>query len=130
MLKIVNINRTEIYPTIVMDKENGVFEIKGVSLPIDGKDLYQPVLDFLDEYAKNPNKITLFVFNLKYFNISSSKMFLFMLYKLKELYDSGNAVVVVWSYDDEDIREAGDDFQHMVDVPFQFKEVFEGRLVV
>ena len=130
MLKIVNINKTEIYPTIIMDKENGVFEIKGVSLPIDGKDLYQPVLDFLDEYAKNPNKITLFVFNLKYFNISSSKMFLFMLYKLKELYDSGNAVVVVWSYDDEDIREAGDDFQHMVDVPFQFKEVFEGRLVV
>lgn len=129
MLKIVNINKTEIYPTIIMDKENGVFEIKGVSLPIDGKDLYQPVLDFLDEYAQNPNKITLFVFNLKYFNISSSKMFLFMLYKLKELYDSGKAVVVVWSYDDEDIREAGDDFQHMVDVPFQFKEVFEGRLV-
>ena len=123
MLKIVNINRTEIYPTIIMDKENGVFEIKGVSLPIDGKDLYQPVLDFLDEYAKNPNKITLFVFNLKYFNISSSKMYLFMLYKLKELYDSGKAVVVVWSYDDEYIREAGDDFQQMVDVPFQFKEV-------
>ena len=130
MLKIVNINRTEIYPTIIMDKENGVFEIKGVSLPIDGKDLYQPVLDFLDEYAKNPNKITLFVFNLKYFNISSSKMYLFMLYKLKELYDSGKAVVVIWSYDDEYIREAGDDFQQMVDVPFQFKEVFEGRLVV
>lgn len=130
MLKIVNINQTEIYPTIIMDKENGVFEIKGVSLPLDGKDLYQPVLDFLDEYSKNPNKITLFVFNLKYFNISSSKMFLFMLYKLKELYDSGKAVVVVWSYDDEDIREAGDDLQHMVDVPFQFKEVFEGRLVV
>jgi|SRR3989344_2066497 len=129
MLRIVNINQTEIYPTIIMDKENGVFEIKGVSLPLDGKDLYQPVLDFLDEYSQNPNKITLFVFNLKYFNISSSKMFLFMLYKLKELYDSGKAVVVVWSYDDEDIREAGDDFQHMVDVPFQFKEVFEGRLV-
>ena len=130
MLKIVNINQTEIYPTIIMDKENGVFEIKGVSLPLDGKDLYQPVLDFLDEYSKAPNKITLFVFNLKYFNISSSKMYLFMLYKLKELYDSGKAVVVIWSYDDEYIREAGDDFQQMVDVPFQFKEVFEGRLVV
>ncbi len=113
-----------------MDKENGVFEIKGVSLPLDGKEFYQPVLDFLDEYSQNPNKITLFVFNLKYFNISSSKMFLFMLYKLKELFDSGKTVVVIWSYDDEDIREAGDDFQHMVDVPFQFKEVFEGRIMI
>lgn len=129
MKKLIKLNQTDIYPTIIMDKENGVFEIKGVSLPLDGKDLYQPVLDFLDEYAKNPNKITLFVFNLKYFNISSSKMFLFMLYKLKELFDSGKAVVVIWSFDDEDIREAGEDFQHMVDVPFQFKEVFEGRLV-
>ena len=130
MKKLVKINQTDIYPTIIMDKENGVFEIKGVSLPMDGKDLYQPVLDFLDEYIQNPNKITLFVFNLKYFNISSSKMFLFMLYKLKELYDSGKTVVVIWSFDDEDIREAGDDFQQMVDVPFQFKEVFEGRLVI
>ena len=53
-----------------------------------------------------------------------------MLYKLKELFDSGKTVVVIWSYDDEDIREAGDDFQHMVDVPFQFKEVFEGRIMI
>ena len=124
-MKFIKLNKTDIYPTIIMDKENGVFEIKGVSLPLDGKEFYQPVLDFLDEYIQNPNKITLFVFNLKYFNISSSKMFLFMLYKLKELFDSGKTVVVIWSYDDEDIREAGDDFQHMVDVPFQFKEVFD-----
>lgn len=128
-MKFIKLNKTDIYPTIIMDKENGVFEIKGVSLPLDGKEFYQPVLDFLDEYSQNPNKITLFVFNLKYFNISSSKMFLFMLYKLKELYDSGKAVVVIWSYDDEDIREAGDDFQHMVDVPFQFKEVFDNKIV-
>jgi len=125
MKKLVKINQTDLYPTIIMDKESGVFEIKGVSLPLDGKDLYMPVLDFLDEYVQTPNKVTLFVFNLKYFNISSSKMFLFMLYKLKELYDAGNSVVVIWSYDDEDIREAGEDFQHMVDIPFQFKEVFD-----
>lgn len=129
-MQFIKLNKTDIYPTIIMDKENGVFEIKGVSLPLDGKEFYQPVLDFLDEYSQNPNKITLFVFNLKYFNISSSKMFLFMLYKLKELFDSGKTVVVIWSYDDEDIREAGDDFQHMVDVPFQFKEVFEGRIMI
>ncbi len=129
-MKHIKINQTDMYPTIIMDKENGVFEIKGVSLPLDGKDLYKPVLDFLDEYVLDPNKITLFTFNLKYFNISSSKMYLFMLYKLKELYDSGKTVVVIWSYDDEDIREAGEDFQHMVDIPFQFKEVFEGRVVI
>lgn len=129
MTKLIKISRTDIYPTIVMDKENGVFEIKGVSLPLNGKEFYQPVLDFLDEYAKAPNKITLFVFNLKFFNISSSKMFLFMLYKLKEIHDSGKAVVVWWAFDHDDIREAGEDFQHMVDVPFQFREIFESAVV-
>ncbi|MGZ6523330.1 MAG: DUF1987 domain-containing protein [Bacteroidia bacterium] len=124
-MRLIKINHSDMYPNIIMDKENGIFEIKGVSLPLNGKDFYQPVLDFIDEYVKEPNKITLFVFNLRYFNISSSKMFLFMLYKLKELYDSGKAVVVIWSFDDDDIREAGEDFQHMVDIPFQFKEVFE-----
>lgn len=129
-MKLIKINHSDIYPTIIMDKENGVFEIKGVSLPENGKEFYQPVLDFLDEYAQEPNKITLFVFNLKFFNISSSKMFLFMLYKLKELYDSGETVVVVWSFDHDDIREAGEDFQHMVDVPFQFKEIFQDSVVI
>ncbi len=128
-MKLIKITHSDIYPTIIMDKENGVFEIKGASLPENGKEFYQPVLDFLDEYSHNPNKITLFVFNLKFFNISSSKMFLFILYKLKELYDSGRAVVVIWSYDHDDIREAGDDFQQMVDVPFQFKEVFDNVLI-
>ena len=52
-----------------------------------------------------------------------------MLYKLKELYDSGKTVVVIWSFDHDDIREAGEDFLHMVDIPFQFKEVFEGNVV-
>lgn len=128
-MKLIKINHSDIYPTIIMDKENGIFEIKGVSLPENGKEFYQPVLDFLDEYSHDANKITLFVFNLKFFNISSSKMFLYMLYKLKELSDSGKAVVVIWSFDHDDIREAGEDFQHMVDVPFQFKEVFQEKTI-
>jgi hypothetical protein len=32
-------------------------------------------------------------------------------------------VLVTWCYDDEDILEAGKDFEHMVSIPFQFKEV-------
>ena len=128
-MRYIKIDNSDIYPSVILDKENGIFEIKGISLPDNGKEFYQPVLDFIDEYARDPNKITLFVFNLKYFNISSSKMILFMLYKLKELYDAGNAVVVIWSFDDDDIREAGEDFQHMVGVPFQFKEVFPESVV-
>lgn len=129
MSKLIQINRSDRYPDILLDKENGVFEIRGVSLPQNGKEFYQPVLDFLDEYIQDPNLITHFVFNLRFFNISSSKMILFILYKLKELTDKEKTVLVTWCYDDDDILEAGQDFAHMVDVPFQFKEVFSGQAV-
>lgn len=124
MPKEIRILRSDSYPDIVLDMENGIFEIKGISLPENGKEFYQPVVDFFDEYSLKPNSVTHFVFNLCYFNISSSKMFLFILYKLKEIYDSGNTVLVTWCYDDDDIFEAGKDFQHMVAIPFQFKEVY------
>ena len=124
MIKSIEINRADTYPDIILDKENGIFEIGGVSLPENGKEFYQPILDFLSEYSLQPAVTTHFIFNLKYFNISSSKMFLFILYKLGEIRQSGNNVLVTWCYDDEDILEAGKDFEHMADVPFVFKEIF------
>jgi hypothetical protein len=122
-MREIKINRSDSYPEIVFDKENGIFEIKGISLPENGREFYQPVLDFLEEYVRAPHAFTHFVFNLKYFNISSSKMILFILYKLKELHDSGKSVLVTWCFDDADIREAGQDFEYMTQIPFQFKEV-------
>jgi len=124
MQKKIEIVRGDIYPDVILDKENGIFEIRGVSLPENGKDFYQPVLDFLNEYSQEPQDLTHFVFNLRFFNISSSKMIMFILYKLKEIHDAGNNVLVTWCYDDEDIFEAGKDFEHMVPLTFQFKEVF------
>lgn len=128
MLKEIKINRSDIYPDITLDKENGIFEIKGISLPSNGKEFYQPVLDFISEYVLEPNQVTHFVFNLRYFNITSSKMILFILYKLKELNEGGKSVLVTWCYDDDDIHEAGKDFEHMVSIPFQFKEVYPEKL--
>jgi hypothetical protein len=128
MIKEIKISRADSYPEITLDKANGIFEIKGVSLPENGKEFYQPVLDFLSDYSEQPNEVTHFVFNLRYFNISSSKMILYILYKLKELSDAGKTVLVTWCYDDDDILEAGKDFEHMVAVPFQFKEVFSARI--
>ena len=122
----IKIQRVDSYPDITMDKENGIFEVQGISMPENGKDFYQPVLEFLDEYLREPNEVTHFVFNLKYFNISSSKMFLFILYRLQELQQLEKSVLVTWCYDDDDILEAGRDFEQMTKLPFQFREVFEG----
>lgn len=125
----IKINRSDSYPDIIMDKANGIFEIKGISMPENGKDFYQPVIDFLTEYAEMPNPVTHFLFNLRYFNISSSKMLLFILYKLQEIQTPERKVLVTWCYDDEDILEAGKDFEQMVKIPFQFKEIFDDAFI-
>jgi len=124
MSKIKTIEQRDGYPDIILDKENGIFEIRGISIPLDSKNFYQPILDFITEYNRDPNEVTHFLFNLRYFNISSSKMLLFILYKLRELHVAGKTVIITWCYDDEDILEAGKDFEQMSKIPFQFKEVF------
>ena len=124
MLKKIEIERGDMYPDVIMDKENGIFEISGISIPQNAREFYTPVLDFLGEYNRDPNEVTHFVFNFRYFNISSSKMILYILYKLRELKESGKTVLVTWCYDDDDILEAGNDFEHMSRVEFQFKETF------
>jgi hypothetical protein len=112
-------------PTILMDIEAGIFSIKGKSVPEDGKSFYEPLLTWLDEYAKSPLDTTHLVFDLEYFNISSSKMLLYILYKLNEIQSAGNNVKVTWCYADEEdeMFEVGEDYAFMVDIPFEFKVV-------
>lgn len=115
-------------PTINFDIETGNFLIFGKSLPEDGKAFYEPVLQWLEQYAHHPLPETHLIFDLEYFNISSSKMILYILYKLNELQTAGHKVKVTWCYADEDdeMYEVGEDYAFMVDIPFDFKQVKRG----
>ena len=59
---------------------------------------------------------------LDFFNISSSKRLLFMLYKLNEILEKGGQSKVQWYYSehDDDMFEVGQDYAFMVKVPFEF----------
>jgi hypothetical protein len=116
------IEGTEIYPTVILDPVNDKFEIKGKCIPSDGKYFFEPILTWIEKYAHNPNSHTHFVFNLEFFNISSSKMLLFILYKLNDIKSSGKSVKITWYYkdNDDDMYEVGEDYSYMIDVPFNF----------
>ena len=85
---------------------------------------YQPILDWIDEYAKAPNAKTEVMFKLEYFNTASSKVLLDVLLKYEEINDSGNEVVIKWHYheDEEDMKEAGEEYEDIVTVPFEYVE--------
>jgi hypothetical protein len=106
-------------PAVLLDKSKGIFEISGRSLPEDTVTFYKPVIDWVDQYAQQPNAKTDFIFKLDYFNTASSKVILDFIASLKVI----NGVKVIWYYrdDDEEILDAGKEFAEQVDVPFDFK---------
>ena len=120
-MEVIKIKGTDDTPNVILDKDNQLFEISGRSLPEDVTAFYDPILDWLDEYAQNPNPKTVFNFKLEYFNTASSKLLLDVLMKLEDMCDDGEDIVVKWHYpdDDEDMEEAGEEYADIVDVPFE-----------
>ena len=108
-------------PTIVFDI-TGILEIKGKSIPENSLEFYRPVFEWLDIYSQSPAPKTELKISLEYFNTSSSKCLLDILRRLETINLSGkSAVKVLWFYDadDEDMMEAGEDYQALVKVPFE-----------
>ena len=109
-------------PEVLFDPTNQVFEIKGKSIPDDAEEFYSNILTWFEDYVANPFDNTVLKIDLEYFNISSSKRLLFLLYKLNELKAKNKVVRVQWLYneEDEDMFEVGQDYAFMVKVPFDF----------
>ena len=118
------INESPQTPLIHFSNKSGVMEIKGRSIPDQPDDFWIPVLNWFESYLLNPVNKTVVKIDLEYFNISSSKRILFLLYKLNELAEAGKEVHVEWLYrqTDEDMYEVGQAYAYMVKVPFIFKE--------
>lgn len=117
----IEIKGTKFTPAVLFDKEAGKFEVGGRSLPEDVASFYDPLLKWLDDYSKSPNEKTIFDFKLTYYNTASSKMLLNIMLKLENLHEDGNDVLIRWHYpeDDEDLAEAGEEYEDLVEVPFE-----------
>ncbi|MBL0317248.1 MAG: DUF1987 domain-containing protein [Flavobacteriales bacterium] len=104
--------------------QNGHLELKGRSIPENSIEFYKPLIDWLDEYAKTAASDTNVHVQLEYFNTSSSKCLLDFFKRLEGL---GNRVTIHWYYeqDDEDMLEAGEDYESIINVPFKMIEVEE-----
>jgi hypothetical protein len=120
-MQAIKIKGTDDTPNVILDKDNGIFEISGRSLPEDVAAFYEPILDWLEAYSEDPMEKTIFNFKLEYFNTASSKLLLDVLLKLEDMFDDGKDVLVRWHFpdDDEDMEEAGEEYADIVEVPFE-----------
>ena len=117
----LKIESAEDSPQIILDRESNILEISGRSLPEDVNTFYEPMMSWIEEYAKDPLDVTIFNFKLTYFNTASSKIILDILTHFEEMIEEGHEVMVRWHYpeEDEDMLEAGEEYSEMVDVPFE-----------
>lgn len=119
LLEITSTNKT---PSIVFNHSTGSLLIEGWSTPEDSFKFYEPVINWLIEYEQNPATITEFNIKLSYYNTSSSKWILEIFYILEKI-NRVHAVKVNWYFDDEDMKETGEDYSSMVSMPFNFIEI-------
>jgi len=114
-------------PTVRFDAKDGVIEIKGRSIPENSIEFYKPLVEWLEEYSKSPMDLTQVNVQLEYFNTSSSKCILDVFKKLEAIHKGQNEVIINWHYeeDDEDMLEAGEDYESIIRVPFKMIEIVE-----
>lgn len=121
----INIEGTPKTPEVNFSGSDGQLEISGRSIPENSVEFYNGILSWLDRYSATPQEKTVMDVKLEYFNTSSSKCILDVFKKLESLNKSGSDVVINWFYeaDDEDMLEAGEDYDAIIDLPFTMKEV-------
>ena len=118
-MQALKIQEADDRPKINLDKEDGIFEISGRSLPEDAASFYAPVMQWIIDYGKAPNATTEFIFRLDYSNTASTKF----IHEILLLLEKIKGVKVIWCYQDgdEDMEEVGKEFSEQIAVPFAFK---------
>jgi len=106
------IESTKYTPEIILDEEKGIIEIKGKSYPENTFEFYNQLMEWLEEYFKNPASKTVFNIELLYLNSSTSK-FLYDLFDYLEEKSEENNIEINWIYNEENevAEEAGEDFK-------------------
>lgn len=121
----ITIEESSKTPSICMDPEKGLIEIKGRSIPENSIEFYKPLIEWLTEYSDQEMKNTQVNIQLEYFNTSSSKCILDIFKRLEAMYRKGWPVEIYWHYDedDEDMYESGEDYQSILTCPISLVEI-------
>ena len=92
--------------------------ISGRSIPENSIAFYTPLMEWLDDHLTDGKESVDISIRLEYFNTSSSKCIMDL---LKRVEKSAVNATVSWYYEeeDEDMLEAGEDYDAIIDLPFR-----------
>ena len=124
----IELKETITPPYLLLDADNGMIKVEGRSIPENVIDFYQPILNWIDSYLKEPKDKTEVHFKLEYFNTSSSKRLFDIMKKVENIASLENKTAVInWYYEEdvEDMLEAGEDYESIIKVPFKMIQIVD-----
>ncbi|PLX16661.1 MAG: nuclear pore complex subunit [Salinivirgaceae bacterium] len=116
------IKATRQSPEISLDADKGILRFVGKSRPEDAMIFYTPVIKWIKEYVNSAKPKTKIVFNLEYFNSSTTKIFKTILENFQKIILHGKDLSCDWYYEeeDEDMLEVGEELSSLYNLPFTF----------
>jgi hypothetical protein len=123
----IEIRETSKTPSVSFDPAQGVFEMRGKSIPENSNSFYSPLLQYVEKYAGNPAERTLLSVRFEFFNTSSSNRIHALFKRFERIFLADRDVLIRWycEYGDENMRDAGRDFKAILQCPFEIIEVDE-----
>ncbi|MEY5044421.1 MAG: hypothetical protein RJA19_1648 [Bacteroidota bacterium] len=105
-------------PKVELTVNPFAMHLSGRSIPENSIEFYRPLMDWVATNCDAGKPRLEINIRLEYFNTSSSKCLMDL---LKRVESSGNEAVVNWFYeeDDEDMLEAGEDYDEIIELPFR-----------
>jgi hypothetical protein len=113
------VEQTDKTPLIDLNYFTGELIISGKSIPINAPRIFEPILDWINEYIKDPKQTTNLRLNLEYFNTASS-IWLAKIVKALTNINKPECVLFLHVYfsieDFDDIDDIKDDLSPIIDV--------------
>jgi len=118
-LKNLFVEQTDKTPLIDFNYLNGELILSGKSIPINAPRIFEPLLEWVNDYVKNPRQTTNLRLNLEYFNTASS-IWLAKIVKSLSGITKPESVLILHIYfpieDFDDIDDIKDDLSPVIDV--------------
>ena len=118
-LKNLFVEQTDKTPLIDLNYMNGELLLSGRSIPINAPRIFEPIIEWVNEYIKNPRQTTNLRLNLEYFNTASS-IWLAKIVKALAGINKSDCILILHIYfpveDFDDIDDIKDDLSPVIDV--------------
>ena len=103
-------------PEVKFSKNPISMSLKGRSIPENSIDFYKPLLEWVESNVGESESSVAISVKLEYFNTSSSKCLMDLFKRIEKVAPQAS---VDWYYEeeDEDMLEAGEDYDAIIDIP-------------